>query len=60
MNMDHPLMKIKMSLFEISHRDIEKIEKMRYKIVSNTKGEFDTDIEEFKEFLFNIITSTDE
>lgn len=48
----HVLMgpKFKMNLLEISHRDIEEIEKARFRIMAKHDGE--KAVEEFKNFVF--------
>lgn len=47
---DHILMGIKLSLLEISHRDIEKIEQKRYALMSEFEGE--EALSKFKEFVW--------
>ena len=42
--------KYKLNLLEVSHRDVEEIEKARFKIMSKHDGE--KAVEEFKNFIF--------
>ena len=46
-------MGIKLNLLEISHRDIEKIEKKRYALMSEYEGE--ESLNKFKEFIWGIL-----
>lgn len=50
----HPLMQVKMNLLEVSHRDIEEIEKARFRIM-NTKDDMDA-LESFRDFVFEKLT----
>lgn len=50
---NHPLMTCEMNLLEISHRVVEKVEKAKYRIVANSTGSLDKDIEKFKAVLID-------
>jgi hypothetical protein len=49
----HALMNLKLNLLEISHRDIEKIEKKRYAIMRDHDG--DEAVAIFKDFVFSCL-----
>ena len=52
---NHPLMNCEMSLLEISHRTIEVVEKYKLRVVGDSEGEVEKDIEKFKDFLFDVL-----
>ena len=56
---NHPLFSLKLNLLEISHRDIEKIEKFRHKLIANGTNA-DEDMVKFKDFVFDCLIRKEE
>lgn len=54
----HPLMGVRMNLLEVSHRDIEKIEKERFRIMN--KFDDMEAINKFKDYVFEMLTGMNE
>jgi len=54
------LLDVKLNLMELSHRDVEKIEKYRYKLIANKGMKESKKLAEFKEFVFNCLLRKDE
>ena len=54
------LLDVKLNLMELSHRDVEKIEKMRYKLVAQKEKSEEKKLAEFKEFVFSCLLKKEE
>lgn len=52
---NHPLMNCDMNLLEISHRTIEVVEKYKLRLVGDSEGKVEEDVEKFKNFLFDTL-----